>query len=119
MRMRTIPIILRALCLACGVAQIPATPAFAQSPAAQSPPLQVTKTGSGFFVSARGHIVTNDHVVSGCEFVRSSSGGILQKVATDHESDLALYLARAQPAVVARIHSGRGARPGEPVVVVG
>jgi len=87
--MRANPFILCTLCLACGVMQIPATPVLAQSSPAQSPPLKVIATGSGFFVSARGHIVTNNHVVSGCEAVRSSAGGILQKVATDRESDLA------------------------------
>jgi len=79
----------------------------------------VTSTGTGFFVSDRGHIVTNAHVVAGCRVLRASSGGPLRKVAVDEESDLALYTAAERPGTFARLRGGRGARPGEPVVAVG
>jgi S1-C subfamily serine protease len=79
----------------------------------------VTSTGTGFFVSDRGHIVTNAHVVAGCQVLRASSGGPLRKVAVDEESDLALYIAAERPGAFARLRGGRGARPGEPVVAIG
>jgi S1-C subfamily serine protease len=85
------------------------------------PPAQheVSKTGTGFFVSESGHIVTNAHVVEGCLTVRSSRGGQVSKVSLDEQSDLALYIASEKPKVFARIRGGRGAKAGEPVVAVG
>jgi S1-C subfamily serine protease len=80
---------------------------------------KVTSTGTGFFVSEIGHIVTNAHVVDGCQTVRSSRGGAVRKVSTDEVSDLALYVASEKPSAVARLRGGRGARAGEPVVAVG
>jgi uncharacterized protein len=87
------------------------------------PPLtprnEVTSTGTGFFVSETGHIVTNAHVVEGCQTVRSSRGGPLRKVSVDEESDLALYIASEKTDAIARLRGGRGARAGESVVAVG
>jgi len=80
---------------------------------------KVFSTGTGFFVSENGHIVTNAHVVDGCQVVRSSRGGSLRKISKDDESDLALYLASERPDAIARLHGGRGARAGESVVAVG
>jgi peptidylprolyl isomerase len=79
----------------------------------------VSSTGTGFFVSENGHIVTNAHVVDGCQVVRSSRGGLLRKIAKDDESDLALYIASEKPDGIARLRGGRGARAGESVVAVG
>jgi hypothetical protein len=82
----------------------------ASPPAAQN---EVTSTGTGFFVSDRGHMVTNAHVVDGCQAMRASSGGALRKMFVDEETDLALYIASERPAAFARLRGGRGARPGE------
>jgi S1-C subfamily serine protease len=79
----------------------------------------VVSSGSGFFVSTEGHIVTNAHVVVGCNYVRSSRGGQISRVAIDEQSDLALYVASEKPASAARLRSGKGPRVGEPVVAVG
>ena len=38
----------------------------AKNPAKKSPPPKLAGTGSGFFVSKLGHIVTNEHVVRNC-----------------------------------------------------
>ena len=89
------------------------------APPAPSARNGVVSTGTGFFVSENGHIVTNAHVVDGCEAVRSSRGGSLRKVSTDNEFDLALYIASEKPDTIARVHGGRGARVGEAVVTVG
>jgi S1-C subfamily serine protease len=79
----------------------------------------VASSGTGFFVSEIGHIVTNAHVVEGCQTVRSSRGGTLRKVSVDEESDLAIYIASGKPDGIARLRGGRGARAGESVVAVG
>ena len=87
-----------------------------------SPPTgqnKVTSTGTGFFVSQDGHIVTNAHVVHGCQAVRSSRGGSLRQASTDEASDLALYVASEKPNSIAHLRGGRGARTGEAVVTVG
>lgn len=80
-----------------------------------SPPTgrnKVTSTGTAFFISQNGHIVTNAHVVYGCQTVRSSRGGLLRKVSIDEASDLALYVASEKPNSIAHLRGGRGARAG-------
>ena len=78
-----------------------------------------TMSGSGFLVSAEGHIVTNHHVVAGCQKVTVAPGNAeATVVARDARNDLALLKANPSPDV-ARLRSGRGVRPGDDVVVVG
>ena len=89
------------------------------APRPPTPRNEVTSTGTGFFVSETGHIVTNAHVIEGCQTMRSSRGGVLQKVSVDEESDLALYTTSEKTDAIARLRGGRGARAGESVVVVG
>ncbi|HEX7970284.1 MAG TPA: tetratricopeptide repeat-containing serine protease family protein [Stellaceae bacterium] len=78
-------------------------------------------TGSGFFVSTAGHLVTNNHVVAQCAEVRVTEGEKAtpaKVLATDPRRDLALLqLAHATPAAV--FHGSERLRPGESVVVVG
>lgn len=80
---------------------------------------KVVSSGSAFFVSPEGHIVTNAHVVADCAYVRSSLGGQISRIAIDQASDLAIYVASEKSRSWARIRGGRGARAGEPVVAVG
>tara|TARA_R110001632_G_C11362064_1_gene419486 strand:+ start:2456 stop:4084 length:1629 start_codon:yes stop_codon:yes gene_type:complete len=50
-------------------------------------------TGSGFFVTGDGHIVSNNHVIENCSFVTGSVGGKTQKLdilASDPINDLSL-----------------------------
>jgi S1-C subfamily serine protease len=89
------------------------------APRPPTPRNEVTSTGTGFFVSEIGHIVTNAHVVEGCQTVRASRGGPLRKVSVDEESDLALYSASEKPDGFARLHCSRGSRAGESVVAIG
>jgi S1-C subfamily serine protease len=79
----------------------------------------VVSSGSGFFVSREGHIVTNAHVVEGCSQVRSSRGGPIKRLALDEQSDLALYLASERPSSAAALKGGRGPRAGDAVVAIG
>ena len=86
-------------------------------------PLKRVSTGSGFRVSAGGHILTNAHVVRGCAEVRvsPSPGAAARRVpvaAQDKASDLAL-LRGAADAPFAWFRAGRGVRPGARVVVAG
>jgi uncharacterized protein len=76
-------------------------------------------SGTGFFVSEEGHLLTNAHVVDGCREVQPSRGGSLTQVAIDKTSDLALFVAKEKPSAFARIRGGRGARLAESVVAIG
>lgn len=79
-----------------------------------------TMSGSGFLVSAEGHIVTNHHVVAGCQKVTVAPGNAEAAViARDARNDLALLKAASPSPDVARLRAGRGVRPGDDVVVVG
>ena len=58
-------------------------------------------TGTGFFVSASGHVLTNAHVIEGVDWVQVSLEGeaphLARVVAKDAENDLALLQADYQP----------------------
>jgi S1-C subfamily serine protease len=59
-----------------------------------SPPIKTSGTGSGFFVSKLGHIITNEHVVRGCVNITVGDNAKTQVtvtlVETDKRNDLAL-----------------------------
>ena len=89
-------------------------------PEAARRPLERESTGSGFQVSAQGHILTNAHVVRGCTEVRIPSAGPVHVAAREDSSDLALLQAPVETShAIARFRQGRGIRPGASVVVVG
>jgi S1-C subfamily serine protease len=89
-------------------------PAVAQGP-------QLFATGSGFYVTRSGHLLTNNHVVAQCREVRITVGeaGVPAKVlGTDPDRDLALLQA-PQPPAEAVVFRADPPRLGENVVVVG
>jgi serine protease Do len=55
-----------------------------------------TSSGSAFVVSARGHLLTNNHVVEGCDTVAIAGIGPGTIASRDVANDLALILARPQ-----------------------
>ena len=59
-------------------------------------------SGTGFYVSNAGHLITNDHVVDGCEIIKiQSTGTDINTVilATDPKNDLALLKASHMPSI--------------------
>jgi tetratricopeptide (TPR) repeat protein len=76
--------------------------------------------GTGFFVAADGHVLTNAHVVRACKQVRIRAGariGAARVVAQDHADDLALLKTDLKPGRVATWRSSVG--EGEAVMVYG
>jgi S1-C subfamily serine protease/peptidoglycan hydrolase-like protein with peptidoglycan-binding domain len=78
-------------------------------------------TGTGFFVSSEGHVLTNAHVVKGCTTAQVAQPGgkseAARIVATDATNDLALLSVKWRPASVPNLKSG--VRTGEGVATYG
>ena len=83
-----------------------------------------SKSGTGFVVSANGHIVTNNHVIEGCSDLKGNLTGeaamALRVVSSDANNDLALLqaLSTATFKEFARIRD-RSIRSGDSVVAIG
>ena len=57
-------------------------------------------SGTGFYVSDAGHIITNHHVIEGCKDMKvHSNGNVLEtkRVAQDRRNDLALLKIASEP----------------------
>lgn len=80
--------------------------------------------GTGFVVSANGHIVTNNHVIDGCSELKGNLTGeaamVLRVVSSDANNDLALLQAPSTATFkeFARIRD-RSFRSGDSVVAIG
>jgi len=80
----------------------------------------VENVGSGFFVSDDGLIITNEHVIEGCDRLSLPDGDALQIIAREASSDLALLKASGSlNASGLSLRSGRGLRPGDRIWVAG
>src|SRR5262245_31705569 len=81
----------------------------------------VSGSGSGFFVSSDGHVLTNHHVVKDCSNVKVEQAGseaiAATIVARDVSNDLALLRTSNKPTVVPAFRSQ--ARLGESISVFG
>ncbi|OPZ00678.1 serine protease [Bradyrhizobium sacchari] len=107
-----------------GAAKPAATAEKQASPPASGKPAKA-KSGTGFVVSANGHVVTNNHVIDGCVGdIKGNLTGeaplVLRVVSSDATNDLALLQA---PSTVtfkefARIRD-RSIRSGDSVVAIG
>jgi uncharacterized protein len=79
-------------------------------------------SGTGFFVSRQGHVLTNHHVVEGCVSIRTTVEGIQKEVVvigTDTRNDLAVLKLSGSMPSFARFRGGRNIRPADSVVLVG
>jgi S1-C subfamily serine protease len=60
-------------------------------------------SGTGFIVSENGHLITNHHVINGCDKVKAHQNGIdypLTVIATDQVNDLALLKTELNPKTI-------------------
>jgi S1-C subfamily serine protease len=80
-----------------------------------------SSSGTGFFVSSDGHVLTNHHVIEGCSDIRvASPGGVSRKailVAKDSKNDLAALRTDMNPSSVATFSTR--ARIGDSAFVYG
>jgi S1-C subfamily serine protease len=96
----------------------------ATSPNRPSPPKRGeegsgSSSGSGFYISDVGHIITNWHVAKGCSSLNTAAGARLSVVASDPSLDLALLQAAGvKPPAIASLRDA-DAVLGEPVIVFG
>lgn len=78
-------------------------------------------SGTGFFVD-NNHIVTNEHVVKGCDHIRirgEIEPSYAKLYATDAESDLALLRTNRSPKYAAELRTKKSVDVGELVSVIG
>lgn len=84
---------------------------------------ELDSTGSGFFVSMSGLVLTNHHVIGGCADVKLRLGreaiGSATVIAADQPHDLALLRTSATPPSRAIFRMGKDVRPGDDIVAVG
>jgi S1-C subfamily serine protease len=106
-------------------AAVPSVPGAATEIAPEKPKPPTAKaeresSGTGFFVSAQGHVLTNAHVVEGCSSIEVPGPNGLTPVrvlAKDRTNDLALLKTDLAPPTIAQLRTG--ARLGEPVAAFG
>jgi tetratricopeptide (TPR) repeat protein len=88
------------------------------------PPKQAEKeisSGSAFVVSRKGHLLTNDHVVSECPILEIGGVGTAVVVSKDSKNDLALIQAKTQAGLELeplKVRS-KSTRLGEEVIALG
>ena len=78
-------------------------------------------SGTGFFVSKSGHIVTNHHVIDGCSIIKAIHNGnefVSKVLAVDKVNDLAIIKAEIRPKRVYSI-SNKDGQLLEEVIVAG
>jgi S1-C subfamily serine protease len=99
----------------------PVQPSRPPAAAAEPPKEKQSSSGTGFFVSSDGHIVTNAHVVTDCakpQIVAGLAPPVVGRVlARDVANDLALLKGDLKPAGVATLRAG--ARIGEQIGIFG
>ena len=103
------------------VGQTIAAEILAKANSAQSTPAARKDVyGSGVVVSRAGDIVTNEHVVRGCQKIRIQPLGLDAKlIAKDARNDLALLRVEGASLTAIKFRSGKGLRMGDALAVVG
>jgi len=77
--------------------------------------------GSGFYVSASGHIITNYHVIEGCKEITigdKNSKTVVSVISEDGNNDIALLKSKNSKSF-AYIRGGRGIRQGDDIIAYG
>ncbi|MBY0363919.1 MAG: serine protease [Phreatobacter sp.] len=88
-------------------------------------PGQVASTGTGFYITEAGHVLTNHHVIDGCSTVAIARPGgqrvPLRLIGADEGADLAVLVQENASTTPLRLRNGAGVnvRGGEKVVLVG
>lgn len=88
------------------------------------PGLKMRSSGSGFFVSDSGHVLTNDHVIAGCRRVSvkpSQARAHLPAsvIGADKPDDLAVLKYSGQTRAVAKFRKPIDLRVGDKIAVIG
>jgi S1-C subfamily serine protease len=85
--------------------------------------LQFAGSGTGFFISAKGTLITNHHVVSGCKAVRLAKRGLIfasaKLFALNRQDDLAVLTTDQVPPMYLRLRVGEPLKVAEQIVVFG
>jgi S1-C subfamily serine protease len=83
----------------------------------------IYSTGTGFFINADGYLLTNAHVVEGCDeaFVRVPDGREAEAaiLSREKQNDLAILKADLKPGATAKFRGSPQIRLGESVVLFG
>jgi peptidyl-prolyl cis-trans isomerase A (cyclophilin A) len=108
----------------CGEPRVANFPAPSQKTSKPEPSPESRKSsGTGFFVSANGHLITNYHVVDGCLMLKATgpSGSNLpvRVVQSSKADDLALLQANIKPGSVASFRDSNKNNQGETVIAYG
>ena len=86
-------------------------------------PAALVATGTGFFVSTAGHIVTNNHVINDCDQVkvRNDNGKVdyAVPIGSDDKNDLALLKLNGKGYKWATFRGSEPLRLGEEIVTIG
>lgn len=104
------------IALATRVSPLPVITHGPAATASSTPPRE--SSGSGFYVSREGHLITNDHVVRDCRSLRTAGGEPLTLVGRDARNDLALLRGAAVNGV-ASIRVAPALAQGETVLTYG
>jgi hypothetical protein len=108
--------------------KVATAPSISSQPSSLKPSMpqkapQTNSTGSGFFVTQAGHLLTNAHVVNNCTSiaVKTSGGqsGVARVIALDQNDDLALLKIERRADTTVAFRIGRPPRAGESAVVFG
>lgn len=83
-----------------------------------APATRRVSSGTGFYVTVDGHLITNHHVIAGCKVLARGDGATLTVVATDAANDLALLKGPAVT-LAAALRTAGDARQGEDVLTYG
>ena len=95
-------------------------PAEAANSSSASP--KPVSSGSGFFVSHEGDLITDNHVIRGCRELRVAHDGkssAARVIGTDAGADLAILRVPDIAGYVASFRSSNPEKPGEAVIVAG